>query len=91
MVPPSGEYSLVGHTAEWIVEDFMMDGALAPFPDFGKVEWYNCEAAAAQIGAAAGNTTIYSPGADVFVLHNSTMNLTSTTTSGKNMTVTYIG
>jgi hypothetical protein len=91
MVPPSDEYFLVGHTAEWIVEDFMLDGSLVPFPDFGKVEWYNCEAAAAQVGVATGKTTMFSPGADTFILHNSTMNLTSTTTSGKNMTVTYIG
>lgn len=86
---------LLGHHAEWIVEDYILSsgglesGTLVPFANFGKIDWFNCEATAAP-KVDYGSTTMFYPGDGTHInLRNNIMTLTSMTTSGKNMTVTY--
>jgi hypothetical protein len=91
MSAPSAKTTLVGKHAEWIVEDFV-EGAngnpMKPVPlaDFGKVEWFDCEA------AAVGTKNRSSP-EDAFVvdMNFNETDWTSITTSGKNMTIKYAG
>jgi hypothetical protein len=91
MTAPSAKTTMVGKHAEWIVEDFM-EGAngnpMKPVPlaDFGKVEWFDCEA------AVVGTKSRSSP-EDAFVvdMNFNETDWTSSTTSGKNMTIKYAG
>ena len=41
---PSTEFALVGQDADWIVEDYMLNGDEIPFVDFESVIWTNCVA-----------------------------------------------
>jgi hypothetical protein len=89
MTTPSNA-SLVGSTAEWIVEDPLQDGLIVPFANFGKVEWFDCKADA-RVGGAAGNTTSFYPSDATPVIIDFGFNhLTNVSTSGKNITVTYL-
>lgn len=70
--------------AEWIVEDFQMNGAQAPFADFGTVTFTNAQAI--ENGRAVGPS-----GAQIMDIMQSGRVLTSSSDTSNSVTVSYIG
>jgi hypothetical protein len=90
LLAPSKDFALVGDHAEWIVEDFTVNNGLAAFANFGRVEWFGCEAYTMPVGGEAGGDVLFIPGnGSEVILRNDKRALTSSTMKGKNMTVTY--
>ncbi|KAF4630775.1 hypothetical protein G7Y89_g7360 [Cudoniella acicularis] len=61
----NNEAVLMGISAEWVVEDFNINGKMAPFLDFGTVEFKNCSVSAGNSSVGLGDADA---DADVFVL-----------------------
>ncbi|KAE9376492.1 concanavalin A-like lectin/glucanase [Stipitochalara longipes BDJ] len=93
MTPPSAANHLVGHHAEWIVEDFDAGSSEIPFADFGTVEWYDCEAAARPVGDVVGDPRMFYPkdGQQYIMVDSNGKTLTNVSTSLEKMTVVYAG
>ncbi|KGO74895.1 Concanavalin A-like lectin/glucanases superfamily [Penicillium italicum] len=74
--------NLCEFNAEWIVEDFSVNNALAPFANFGTVEFSNATA------SRSGNT--YGPsGATIMDIYQDRI-LTSSSVTGNTVTISYI-
>ena len=80
---PNSNAVLGGKNAEWIVEDYSQGGALVPFSNFGTVTFTgaSCKASNGQTLSPAGSTIID--------LRQNGQVLTSASTSGNTVTVTY--
>jgi hypothetical protein len=91
MAAPNNASFIVGKTAEWIVEDFQ-SGGFMPFANFLKVEWTNCKADSGPAGFTDGITSSFSPGDSTTLVGISQkgVSMTSTVTSGNNVTIIYI-
>ncbi len=90
LLAPSKESALVGAHAEWIVEDFTVNNGLAAFANFGKVEWFDCEAYTMPVGGEDEADVLLTPGnGSQVILQDGGRTLTSLIMKGKNMTVTY--
>lgn len=54
----SSTYALGGQNAEWIVEDFEVNGGLVAFADFGTVEFTNCVATTEESTVGVDGATV---------------------------------
>jgi len=81
---PSSSSHLGGQNAEWIVEDFEENGGLVPFANFGTVVFSGAKA-----GTSTGGTASLS-GADILDIQQNGKTLTSVSTSGSSVTVSYV-
>lgn len=68
--------------AEWIVEDFSVNNALAPFADFGTVEFSSA-------AASRGGNTYEPSGATIMDIYQDRI-LTSSSVTGNTVTISYI-
>ena len=75
---------LCGWDAEWIVEDFLQNGNLVPFANFGTVTFEN-----AIVGSQDGGAFTASQGSLVNIDQNDTL-LTTTSASGSTVTIKYV-
>lgn len=80
----SSSYPLCEQDAEWVVEDFEMDGSLVPFADFGTITFTNATAT-----GSSGKS--YTPSdATITDIEQGNEVLTSVSISGDTVTVKYI-
>ena len=81
----SGQPSLCEYNAEWIVEDFEEGSSLVPFANFGTVTFTGASA-----GTVSGST-VGPSGATLIDIEQNNKVLTSVSTSGSSVTVSYTG
>lgn len=79
----SSDYALCRQNAEWIVENPADQyGDLLPFANFGRVTFYD---------ATASGRGAYSPhGANIAIIQQDDDTLTSVSTDGSSVTITYV-
>jgi len=70
--------------AEWIVEDFEEGNSLVPFADFGTVTFSNA------VATTASGSTVTPSGATLIDIEQGSKVLTSVSTSGNDVTVSYV-
>ncbi|KAH9851277.1 aspergillopepsin [Lenzites betulinus] len=80
----SGQPSLCQENAEWIVEDFDEGNSMVPFANFGSVTFTGASA-----GTSSGSVT--PAGATLIDIEQNNRLLTSVSTSGSSVTVSYAG
>ncbi|PIL36495.1 hypothetical protein GSI_00184 [Ganoderma sinense ZZ0214-1] len=81
----TGQKALCEENAEWIVEDFSVNGSLVPFANFGKVEFTDATATTLK-GKAVGPA-----GATLWDLVKSGKVVTKSSTGNREVTISYVG
>ena len=79
----SSSSALCEQNAEWIVEDFEEGNSLVPFANFGTVTFSNAE-------ATTKSGTTGPSGATIIDIKQGSKVLTSVSTSGSSVTVSYV-
>ena len=80
----SGQPSLCQENAEWIVEDFEEGNSLVPFANFGTVTFTGASA------GTAGGGSVGPGGANTIDIEQNGQVLTSVSTGGSSVTVSYV-
>ena len=75
--------SLCEQDAEWIVEDFEEGSSLVPFANFGSVTFTGAS-------ASTGSSSVGPSGANIIDIEQNGKVLTSVSTSGSSVTVSYV-
>ena len=79
----SGQPALCQENAEWIVEDFEEGSSLVPFANFGTVTFSGASAKTA-------SGSVGPSGANIIDIQQNGKTLTSVSTSGSSVTVSYV-
>jgi len=79
----SSNSPLCQQNAEWIVEDFMNNGADVPFCDFGTVQFVNASA------TTTSGKNVSPDGAEVFIIQKNGVDKTSVQVKSNNVTISY--
>jgi len=79
----SGQPSLCEYNAEWIVEDFEEGSGMVPFANFGTVEFTGAS-------ATHSGSSVSPSGSDILDIKQNNKVLTSVSSSGSSVTISYV-